>query len=60
MDLEDLEPRKKTPKPRNLEEMSIEALHEYIEELAAEIERVKAAIKTKEQARSLADSVFRK
>ncbi len=60
MDIEDLEPRKVPPKPRNLEEMSLEALAEYVAELEAEIERAKVAIAGKRQARSLADSVFRK
>ena len=40
MDLEDLEPRNRKPPPKNLDVMSIEALHEYIAELEAEIARV--------------------
>jgi len=60
MDIEDLEPRKVTPKPRNLEEMSVEALKDYVTDLEREIARVKDAISGKERARSLADSVFRK
>ncbi len=60
MDLEDLEPRKAKPKPRNLDDMSIEDLKEYIEELASEIKRVESAIAVKEKARNLADAVFKK
>ena len=59
MDVEDLEPRKKKPELKNLEILSIEALHEYIEELEAEITRVRAAIDGKQTARSHADSIFK-
>ncbi len=59
MELEDLEPRNKPPTPRNLDEMSIEALNEYIVELEAEIARVREAITAKEQARAGAESVFK-
>jgi uncharacterized small protein (DUF1192 family) len=60
MDIEELEPRKQKPEPKNLEVMSIEALNEYIEELEAEIARVKAEIVLKEKAREGAESVFKK
>ena len=60
MDLEDLEPRKQKPVKKNLDEMSIEALHEYIAEMEEEIARVRAAIENKEKARNSADSFFRK
>ena len=56
---EDLEPRVKRPAPKDLEVMSIEALHEYIAELQAEIERARGAIALKETAQSAAESVFR-
>ncbi len=59
MDWGDLEPQKQKPKPKNLEEMSISALNEYIEELNSEILRVKAMIEAKELARDGADSVFK-
>ena len=59
MELNDLEPIKPKSKPkRNLEEMSISALAEYIEELQTEISRAKSMIKSKEAARSGAESVF--
>jgi uncharacterized small protein (DUF1192 family) len=59
MDLEDLEPRKQKPPPKDLEVMSIEALHEYIGEMEEEIARVREAIAAKEKARLGAESVFK-
>lgn len=59
MDLEELDPVKKKPVKKNLEELSIEALGEYIEELEAEIERVREAIKGKEAAATAAESFFK-
>ena len=52
------QPKKKT-EPKNLEELSIEALGEYIEELEAEIVRVREMIQEKEQARNGAESFFK-
>ena len=60
MDIDDLEPQKKQAPKKDLDVMSIEALGEYIEELEAEIERVRAAIKLKEAARQGAESVFKR
>ena len=59
MDLEDLEPRNQKPPPKDLEIMSVEALHEYIGELEEEIARVREAIAAKEKARLGAESVFK-
>ncbi len=59
MDSDDLEPAKKKAAKKDLEVMSIEALGEYIEELEAEIARVRAAISLKIAAKSGADSVFK-
>lgn len=59
MDWNDLEPQKQKPKPKNLEEMSISALGEYIEELETEIARAEKMIEAKEIARDGADSVFK-
>ena len=59
MEWNDLEPQKEKPKPKNLEEMSIAALGEYIDELQAEIVRAEAIIKSKEAARDGAESVFK-
>lgn len=59
MDTDDLEPQKQKPAPKNLEEMSIEALGEYIEDLEAEIARVQEAIKGKKGAHADADQFFK-
>lgn len=59
MELEDLEPKHKKPTLKNLDELSIEALGEYIEELETEITRVRAKIKEKEQARDTAAGFFK-
>ena len=40
MDLEELEPRKAKPHPKNLDPMSVEELTDYIANLKAEIARV--------------------
>lgn len=60
MDVDDLEPQRGAPKPRNLEVMSLEALREYIAELEAEISRALEMISLKEEAQEDADSVFKK
>ena len=60
MDTDDLEPQKQKPALKNLEEMSIEALGEYIDELEAEIARVGEAIKSKKSALTDADHFFKK
>ena len=59
MEWNDLEPQTKKPKPKDLEEMSIAALGEYINELNAEIARVEEMIKSKKAARDGAASVFK-
>ena len=60
MDLDDLEAKREEPQPKNLEEMSIEALKNYIAEMEAEITRVREAIAAKEDARSGAETFFKK
>ena len=60
MDTDDLEPIRPKPAPKNLDEMSIEALQEYIEELQGEISRAQEMIAKKEAARNDADSFFKK
>ncbi|MBT3361149.1 MAG: DUF1192 domain-containing protein [Rhodospirillales bacterium] len=60
MDTDDLEPLREELKPKNLEEMSIEALGEYIAELETEILRVRQSIAEKESAHDHADSFFGK
>ena len=59
MEEQDLEPRNRKPKPRDLEVMSIESLREYIEEMETEIQRVHAAISAKKNWRDNADSFFK-
>lgn len=59
MDTDDLEPAKPKPAAKNLEEMSIEALADYIAGLEAEIARVRQAISGKEKAQASARSVFK-
>ena len=60
MDTDDLEPqRPNLAAAKNLEEMSVEALGEYILELEGEIARVKSAIEVKKAARGAADSFFK-
>ena len=60
MDLNDLEPRNKKPEAKKLEEMSIEALREYIAELESEIARAREVIAGKQAARQGAESVFKR
>ncbi len=62
MDSDDLEPQnqEKKPTPKNLEEMSIEALEEYIAELETEIARVGEAVASKQDARDGAEQFFKK
>jgi len=59
MDVDELEPVKKQPEKKNLDELSIEALGEYIEELKEEIARVEGVISLKQQARVGAESFFK-
>lgn len=59
MDMDDLEPQRQTPKKKDLSDMSIAALHEYVAELEAEVERARATIRDKEAARTGAESFFR-
>ena len=59
MDWDDPEQPKQKLESRNLEDLSIEALGEYIDELTAEIERVREAIRVKEVVRDNAGSFFK-
>ena len=59
MDTDDLEPVKKKLAPKKLEEMSLEALGDYIAELEAEIARARESIALKQEARQGAESVFK-
>ncbi|SKA21195.1 Protein of unknown function [Enhydrobacter aerosaccus] len=59
-DLEDLDPRNKRTKPVNLDDMSVDALKEYVDALKAEIERVEAKIKAKQSHASAAAAFFKR
>lgn len=59
MDTDDLEPAKPKPAAKNLEEMSIEALADYIDGLEVEIARARQAISGKEKALMSAESAFK-
>lgn len=56
---DDLEPRTGKPQVKNLEPLSIEELEQYIKDMEAEIERVKADIVSKKAHRDAAASVFK-
>ncbi len=56
---DDLEPIFTVEDRKNLEVLSIEALHQYISELEAEIERTREAVSGKELARASADTFFK-
>ncbi len=60
MDEQDLEPRTKRQKPKDLDVMSIEALNDYIATLEAEIERARGAIAAKQSHKAAAESFFKK
>jgi uncharacterized small protein (DUF1192 family) len=59
MDADDLEPRKPKAKLKDLDELSIEALEAYINDLKAEIERAQSTITAKQAARAGADAFFK-
>ena len=59
MDLEDLEPRKTKPKPKDLEVMGVEELEEYLAELDAEAARVKEKLAAKKAYLTGAEGLFK-
>ena len=59
MDIEDLEPRKQKPKPKDLDSLGIEQLEEYLAELQAEAARVEEKIAAKKSYLSGADAFFK-
>jgi uncharacterized small protein (DUF1192 family) len=59
MDTDDLDPKTKRPKLRNLDPMGVEELQAYIVELKEEIARVEADIAKKKQHLSAAASLFK-
>ena len=60
MDEEDLEPRRKTPKLRDLAPLAIAELETYITELESEILRAKDEIAAKRKQRGGAESLFKR
>ena len=59
MELDDLEPRKQKPKPKDLEIMGVEELEAYLAELQGEAERVKQKIAAKKAYLSGAEGFFK-
>ncbi len=47
MDLDELEPQKNKPAPKDLDALGVEPLEEYLAELEAEAERVRAKLADK-------------
>lgn len=60
MSFDDVAPKQKKRALKNLEELSIEALHDYIAEMEEEITRVREAITMKKAARQGAEAFFKK
>ena len=59
-DIEIVIPKEGDWKPRQLDNLSIEALHKYVEQLQHETARVKSEIDTRHSVRSDADAIFKK
>ncbi len=59
MDIEELEPQKKKPEPKNLEAMRVEELEEYQGELEAEVARVRAELEGKKSYLAGAGAFFK-
>ena len=60
MDLDDLEPRKQQPKPKDLEVMGVDELEAYLAELEGEATRVREKIAAKKAYLSGADALFKR
>jgi uncharacterized small protein (DUF1192 family) len=60
VDEEDLEPRRKAPKLRDLAPLAVAELETYITELKAEIVRVENEIAAKRKQRGGAESLFKR
>ncbi len=59
IDFLEIEEKTKKIKSLNLDELSVEDLNVYIEELNEEVERVKVEIKKKKKIKSEADKIFK-
>jgi uncharacterized small protein (DUF1192 family) len=60
MDLDELEPRKQQPKPKDLEAMGVDELEAYLAELEQEAGRVREKIAAKKAYLSGADALFKR
>jgi uncharacterized small protein (DUF1192 family) len=60
MDDEDLDPKRKTPKKKDLTPLSIDELEAYIADMEGEILRVREAIAAKRKQRGGAESLFKR
>ena len=60
IDIDDLEPLRKKPRPRDLDTLSIEELGEYVANMEAEIKRVREKIAAKQSHTSAAEALFKK
>jgi uncharacterized small protein (DUF1192 family) len=60
MDLDELEPRKQHPKPKDLEAMGVDELEAYLAELEQEADRVREKIAAKKAYLSGAESLFKR
>ena len=60
MDIDDLEPRRTQPKPRDLDSLSVEELRDCAATLKAEIVRIEAKIAAKQAHLSGAGGLFKK
>ena len=59
MDTDDLEPKRPTMEPKDLDLMGVEELNDYLSELKAEAARVEAKIASKTDYKSNAESFFK-
>jgi uncharacterized small protein (DUF1192 family) len=60
MDIDELEPRKQSPKPKDLSIYSVEELRQYIALLKAEIARAEAMLERKDAHKDAASAFFKK
>lgn len=59
MDLDELEPRKKKAAPKDLDALGVEQLEEYLAELEAEAQRVRAKLAEKKDYLAGAQDFFK-
>ena len=59
MDLDELEPQKKKPAPKDLDALGVEQLEEYLAELEAEAERVRVKLAEKKDYLAGAQAFFK-